>query len=51
MVQGDGRSQYEADKAKKAAAKTDPLGGREATAEEALALKISNAVNKRIDAL
>lgn len=47
MVQGDGRSQYEADKAKKAA----PRGGREATAEEALAVKITNAVNKRVDAL
>ncbi len=49
MVQGDGRSQYEADKAKKTS--TGPLGGREATAEEAIATKITNAVNKRIDAL
>lgn len=49
MVQGDGRSQYEADKAKKAA--TGPLGGRESTPEEAVALKIKNGVDKRIDAL
>lgn len=31
--------------------KAGPLGGREATAEEAVALKIKNAVDKRIDAL
>lgn len=32
-------------------AKTGPLGGREATPEEALATKIRNAVDKRIDIL
>lgn len=34
-----------------AKASTGPLGGREATAEEAVPTKIKNAVNKRIDAL
>lgn len=51
MVQGDGRSQYETDKAKKVAASTGPLGGREATAAEARKAKIAAAVNKRVEFL
>lgn len=53
MVQGDGRNQYEADKAKKAAppAKTGPLGGREATPEEARKAKIKSNTDMRVNAL
>lgn len=39
------------EKGKLPAKAAGPLGGREATAEEAITLKIKNAVNKRIDAL
>lgn len=49
MVQGHGRSQYEADKAKKAAA--GPLGGREATAKEARATKLRVKTDEKIDFL
>lgn len=50
MVQGDGRSQYEADKAKKAAppAKSGPLGGREATVKEARAAKLRTKTDEKI---
>lgn len=51
LVQGDGRNQYETDKAKKPAATTGPLGGREATAEEARAVKVKNATDERVNFL
>ena len=47
MVQGDGRSQYEADKAKKSAATQAGFGNP----EDARAAKIRAATDKRIDAL